>query len=136
MNDCVFCKIIKGELPSYKIYEDESFLAILDINPINPGHVLLIFKEHYKSVYDLPDKLLNKSGPILKKLAISIKNGIGAEGINIIMNNENISGQMIPHAHFHIITRFTNDGYRHWLGKPYANKEEAVKIAEKIKSNF
>lgn len=136
MNDCVFCKIIKSEIPVDKIYEDENFLAFLDINPNNPGHTLLIPKVHYKDIYELPDKVLSQIGPLIKKLAVSVKQGVRSDGINIIMNNESAAGQIVPHAHFHIIPRFTNDGLRHWPGKPYANKEVATKIAAKIKSGI
>ena len=136
MNECVFCKIIKGEAPTNKIYEDGNFFALLDINPVNPGHSLLIIKNHHKNIYETPDEILGKIGPVLKKISTAVKTGVGADGINIIMNNEEISGQMIPHTHFHIIPRFADDGLRHWPGKPYANKEESSKIAEKIKDNF
>jgi histidine triad (HIT) family protein len=136
MNDCVFCKIVKGEIPTNKIYEDGNFLAILDINPVNPGHSLLMIKNHHKNIYETPDEILCKIGPVLKKISNAVKDGVGADGINIIMNNEEISGQMIPHTHFHVIPRFANDGFRHWLGKPYPNKEETIKITKKIKNSF
>ncbi len=136
MNDCVFCKIVKGKLPTNKIYEDGNFLAILDINPVNPGHSLLMIKNHHKNIYETPDEILCKIGPVLKKISNAVKDGVGADGINIIMNNEEISGQMIPHTHLHVIPRFANDGFRHWLGKPYPNKEETIKITKKIRNSF
>ena len=132
MDDCVFCKIIKGEIPADKIYENEDTFAFLDITPINPGHVLLISKKHYENLYDLPDELLSKMAPIIKKLAVAVKKGVNAEGINIGMNNERSAGQLVFHAHFHIIPRFPNDGHFHWKGTPY-KKDEALKTAEKIK---
>jgi histidine triad (HIT) family protein len=132
MGGCVFCKIIKGKIPADKIYEDENTFSFLDITPINPGHVLLISKKHYENLYDLPDELLSKMAPIIKKLAVAIKKGVNAEGINIGMNNERSAGQLVFHAHFHIIPRFTNDGHFHWKGTPY-KKDEAPKTAEKIK---
>ncbi len=132
MLDCIFCKIIKREIPADIVYEDENCLAFLDITPINPGHVLLIPKKHYENLYDLPDKELTRLAPIIKKLAIAIKKGINAEGINIGMNNERPAGQLISHAHFHIMPRFSNDGYHHWHGKPYY-EDESSQTAEKIK---
>lgn len=132
MPDCVFCKIIKKEIPADIVYEDENALAFLDITPINPGHVLLIPKEHYENLYDLPDKELTQLAPIIKKLAIAIKKGVNADGINIGMNNERPSGQLVPHAHFHIIPRFSNDGYHHWRGAPYKEGEPS-QIANQIK---
>ncbi len=132
MFDCIFCKIIKREIPADVVYEDENCLAFLDITPINPGHVLLIPKQHYENLYDLPDKELKQLAPIIKKLAIAIKKGVNAEGINIGMNNEKPAGQLVPHAHFHIMPRFSNDGYQHWRGQPYSEGESS-QIAEKIK---
>lgn len=136
MHDCVFCKIVKGEIPSDKIYEDENFFAFLDINPINFGHCLLVPKKHYKNLYELSDKVLSEAAPIIKKTAIAVKNGVNADGINIGMNNDSAAGQIVQHAHFHIIPRFADDGLRHWPGKPYPNKEESGKIAERIRSKI
>lgn len=132
MSDCVFCKIIKKEIPAEIVYEDENSLVFLDITPINPGHVLLVPKQHYENLYDLPDALFAKMAPIIKKLAIAVKKGMNADGINIGMNNERPAGQLVFHAHFHIMPRFSNDGHRHWHGAPYKDGE-APEVAEKIK---
>jgi len=134
MNECLFCKIVKKEIPSDIIYEDDDFFAFLDINPNNPGHSLIVPKKHYENIYNLPDEILKNIAPLIKKMAAAVKNGVNADGINIIMNNDGAAGQIVPHAHFHIIPRFANDGYKHWPGKSYANKEESAKTAEKIKS--
>ena len=136
MNKCVFCKIAKGEIPADKIYEDDNFFAFLDINPVNPGHVLVVPKNHYENIYSAPDEILCDIGSLVKKISIAVKQGVNADGINIIMNNESAAGQIVPHVHFHIIPRFSGDGLRHWIGKPYANKEEVAKIAEKIRSEI
>ena len=132
MTDCVFCKIIKGEISADKIYEDEDCLAFLDITPVNPGHTLLIPKKHYENLYEMPDELLSKMSPIVKKIAVAVKKGTGAEGINIGMNNEVAAGQIVPHAHFHIIPRFPGDGHHHWKGGSYS-AGEAEKTAKKIR---
>ena len=92
MNDCVFCKIAQGKIPSDKIYEDDNFFAFLDINPNNPGHALIIPKNHYENIYTAPDEILCDIGPIIKKIAIAVKKGINADGINIIMNNDSAAG--------------------------------------------
>lgn len=136
MSECVFCKIAKGEISSDKIYEGEKFLAFLDIKPNNPGHALIVPKAHYENLYKMPDEVLSEIAPLIKKLAIAVKNATHADGINIGMNNESPAGQVIPHAHFHVIPRFADDGLCHWQGKPYANKEEEIKIAEKIRATF
>ena len=135
MNECVFCKIVKGEIPSDKVYEDDNFFAFLDINPNNPGHSLIIPKNHYENIYNLSDEILKNIAPLIKKIAIAVKNGVNADGINIIMNNDGAAGQVVPHAHFHIIPRFADDGYKHWPGKSFP-KEENAKMAEKIKKEL
>jgi len=132
MNDCIFCKIAKGEIPADKVYEDKNCLAFLDITPVNPGHVLLISKKHYENLYDLPDEELKNLAPIIKKLAVAIKKGVNADGINIGMNNERPAGQLVSHAHFHIMPRFSNDNLSHWPGKPY-QEDESKQVAEQIK---
>lgn len=135
MNDCVFCKIIKKEIFSDIIYEDKNFFAFLDINPVNYGHALLIPKRHYKNLYDLPDEILSEIAPLIKKMAVAIKQGVKADGINIGMNNDGAAGQVVPHAHFHIIPRFADDNLHHWPGKLFL-KEKSAKIAGKIISSF
>lgn len=132
MENCIFCKIIGGEIPADKIYEDENCLAFLDITPINPGHTLLVPKKHYENLYDVPDELLSQMAPIIKKLAVAVKQGMNAEGINVGMNNEQPAGQLVPHAHFHIIPRFSNDGHHHWKGGSY-QEGQSQKVADKIK---
>ncbi len=134
--DCLFCKIVAGEIPSYKIFEDDDFMAITDIQPVNLGHALLIPKAHYKNLFDLPDRLLGGLGVHLQKLALAIKTATAADGINLGMNNETAAGQLIFHAHFHIIPRFTGDGFEHWHGQTKPTPEDLTAITEKIKSNF
>jgi len=135
MDSCVFCRIAKREIPAEIVYEDENSLAFLDITPINPGHILLIPKEHYENLYEMPDDLLAKMAPVIKKLAVAAKEGVGAEGINLGMNNERPAGQLVFHAHFHIMPRFASDDHTHWKGAPYKDGE-ASKVAEKIKSRL
>ncbi|RJQ30804.1 HIT family protein [Candidatus Parcubacteria bacterium] len=132
-NQCVFCKIARKELPADITHEDEDFLAFLDINPVNRGHTLLIPKSHYANLYDLSDETISKMSVLMKKIAASVKRAAKADGINLIMNVEGAAGQIVPHAHFHIIPRFSNDGLRHWPGKPYANKEESAEMANAIR---
>ena len=132
MNDCLFCKIVAGEIPSYKVYEDENFLAFLDINPINQGHVLVIPKEHSKNMLEMEDKLAGELMILIKKLAQHIKKKLNADGINIMSNIDAQAGQIIFHTHFHIIPRFKNDGFKHWHGTEY-KENEAKKIQEILK---
>ena len=117
-NDCIFCKIVKGEIPSHKVYEDDFFIAFMDIFPTVKGHTLIIPKEHCVNALDTPTHIAEKFYPIISKLANAIKKAYNADGINIIQNNGSASGQEVFHSHVHIIPRYNNDGlgYTHLLG--------------------
>ena len=108
-NDCIFCKIINGEIPSFKIYEDEMFIAILDRFPASSGHALIIPKHHYKDMFGLPQEEAMAIYPLAKKLALKIKEVFNAEGINIVQNNGEAAGQSVYHFHLHIIPRKDGD---------------------------
>lgn len=135
MEGCIFCKIIKGEIPCTKIYEDDNTLAFLDINPATPrgGHTLILLKKHYELITDVPEKELEYLLKIIKKISRALlKYG---EGLNIIQNNKKVSGQIIPHLHFHLIPRFENDGVilSYWKTHKSTN-EDLNKTADKIKT--
>lgn len=132
MSDCIFCKIVNQELPAFKVYEDEEFLAFLDIMPVNPGHTLVIPKTHYKNMEEIPEDVLGRLMGIVKKIGLSIKDNLGAESYNINENNDPAAGQIIPHIHFHVIPRNEGDGLKLWPQEKYA-EGEAEKVLEKIK---
>ncbi len=135
MKDCLFCKIIKGDIPSTKIYEDEISFAFLDINPISPGHTLLIPKKHSRNIFDIDNQTLQQISLITKKLSIVLKESLNAGGINIHINNEPIAGQVIFHTHIHIIPRTQNDDIKMWEGEKY-KENEIEKIVKKIKKQL
>lgn len=132
MEETIFTKIIKGEIPANKVFEDDKCLAFLDINPVNIGHTLVIPKKQFKNLYELPDDLAGHIFSVAKKISISIKKSLGAEGVNIIMNNDVPAGQIVFHAHLHVIPRYSGDGFEHWRGKRKYNEGEADLIAKKI----
>jgi len=132
-NNCVFCKIIKGEIPAVKIYENAKILAFLDISPVNPGHTLLVPKEHYENLLETPNEILAELMIYTRKIAQAVIKGVNSEGFNLALNNGQVAGQVIPHLHFHIMPRFKGDGYKLWEGKK-SNPEELQKIAQKIKN--
>lgn len=109
-NECIFCKIIKGEIPSYTVYEDDIFKVILDRFPAAPGHALIIPKAHYSDMFELTDEVAEKLYPLAKKIATAIKKAVGADGINIIQNNGEAAGQSVHHFHLHILPRKAGDG--------------------------
>jgi len=131
MDDCLFCKIIKGEIPSHKVYEDANVLAFLDITPVNPGHVLLVPKKHSRNILEIDDNNFRELAPLIKKIARAVKEGMGADGINIHINNEPAAGQVIFHTHIHIIPRFSDDGLKMWRGQEI-DQEKLMGAAKKI----
>jgi len=108
--NCIFCKMVRGEIPTKKIFEDDRTLAFLDINPRNPGHTLVIPKGHVETLMDLPDQQDEAYLRAVKRVAKQVKAGVRAQGISIIQNNGQAAGQVVAHLHFHIIPRFSNEG--------------------------
>lgn len=131
--DCIFCKIVAGELPSYKIYEDEKTLVFLDIAPVNLGHALVIPKKHYANLEEIPEDELCHLMKVVKKIGKSLKDGLGATGYNVMENNDPIAGQIIPHIHFHLIPRIEGDGLKLWPQGEY-REGEAEDVLRKIKN--
>lgn len=133
--DCIFCKIVNNELPSEKVYEDEWAVAFLDINPVRPGHVLLIPKAHHKDLLDTPAELLEHLIKTAKKISKAVMTSTDSDAFNLTHNNGSASGQIIFHAHFHIIPRKEGDGLSTWPHSKYT-EGEASRIAEKIRSKI
>ncbi len=133
--DCIFCKIIKNEIPCYKIYEDENTLAFLDIQPITKGHTLIIPKKHYNTFAETPADLLSQMMPIIQKIGIAVQKATQADGFNFGLNNGSAAGQIIMHTHFHIIPRYDNDNLAPWPSQE-RSAEEFKKITEDIKNNL
>ncbi len=131
-NDCLFCKIITGEIPSEKIFEDDFAFAFLDIRPVNPGHTLVVPKQHSTNIYDISKVDFGKLMERVHLLASTIKRAVESDGINIGMNNENAAGQLVFHTHVHVIPRFESDGHVHWHGTPY-KEGEIKKVAQRIR---
>ncbi|MDQ7814858.1 MAG: HIT family protein [Patescibacteria group bacterium] len=134
MDDCLFCKIVSKEIPSTPVYEDERLYAFLDINPVNPGHVLITPKRHSTNLMDAPEEDVGSIIKLAKKIAQALTKG-GAAGINLEMNNGSVAGQVIPHTHLHVVPRTVDDGLKHWPGKEYA-PGEAETVAERIRQDL
>jgi histidine triad (HIT) family protein len=133
--DCLFCKIVAKQIPSEIVYEDEKAVAILDINPVNPGHTLVITKVHSDNMDVAADADLAALVTAVKKLAPLIVAATGADGWNLEANNGNAAGQVVPHTHWHIVPRHGNDGLKHWLGHPYSDGEMKI-IGDKIRGEI
>jgi histidine triad (HIT) family protein len=133
--DCIFCKIIKGELPSVKVYENDKTVAFLDINPTNHGHILVVPKEHFENLLDGGDEILKEIMLTIRKMAWAVTRALDLKGFNVIQNNGRAAGQIVPHLHWHIIPRFENDGIGHLPRKEYG-PGEMEKMGEKIRSEL
>ncbi len=129
---CVFCEIIKGSIPSHKVYEDDDVYAFLDIAPVSYGHTLVVPKEHYANMETIPEDVLCKLIAAVKKVGKAVKEGLGVAGYNISENNDPVAGQVIPHIHFHVIPRRRDDGLKLWPQGKYGDGE-AEEVAEKIR---
>lgn len=135
-NDCIFCKMVTGEIPVTKIYEDEVVLAFLDIGPLSDGHTLLIPKEHFEKLHDCPSELLGEVCSRLGKIAKAVAGAMNAEGYNVLCNNGAAAGQLVGHLHFHIIGRNTGDGvFDRWPASRY-RQGQIETIAAKISENL
>ncbi len=136
MEDTIFMKIIRREIPAEIVYEDDDTLAFLDIRPTNPGHTLVIPKKPFQNIFDIDDETLAAVMRAVRKIAPAVRDAVGAEGLNITMNNEAAAGQVVFHYHVHVIPRFGNDTFRLWPGKPYPSTTAAKEIAVKIRARL
>ena len=133
-HDCVFCKIVKGEIPATRLYEDPDVLAFMDIGPVVKGHALVIPKAHHNPMMDAPPEILQKLITVVQRIAKAQMKGLQADGINISQANGSVAGQMVPHIHFHVIPRFAAEGiHRNWSPKQYDSPQELESIAKQIR---
>ena len=133
--DTIFDKIIRREIPAEIVYEDADTLAFLDIHPNNTGHTLVIPKKSVRNLFEMDEQTLTAVMKTVQKVARAVKESMHADGINIAMNNDSAAGQVIFHAHIHVIPRFEGDGFKHFPTKEYAPGElEAT--AQKIRTKL
>ena len=133
-NACIFCSIVRGDIPASVVYEDEQVLAFLDIEPIQKGHVLVIPKLHVTNLLDVPEELYGPLFRAAQRVARAQKEGLGAHGVNLLQNNGSAAGQVIDHVHLHLIPRYEGDGLHwSWQSDGYENRAESQETADKIK---
>ena len=132
MENCIFCKIAAGEIPSNTIYEDDSFRVILDLGPATKGHALVLPKNHYADLYEIPEDVLAEAAKVAKKVAGTMKEKLSCDGLNLVQNNGEAAGQTVMHFHLHIIPRYKDDG-QHILWDPTSpSPEELTAIKDTI----
>ncbi|MBI5224765.1 HIT family protein [Candidatus Micrarchaeota archaeon] len=132
MEECIFCKIIEGKLPCWKVYEDKSHIAFLDLYPAVKGHVLVIPKKHYAHFSQIHHKEIGNFIEAVQKVAMGVKKAMKADGINVFLNEGKAAGQIVFHAHFHIIPRYENDGINFSVGRDSYLDGEMLMMQRKL----
>ena len=127
-SNCIFCKIANGEIPSKTIEENDMFKVVLDVGPATKGHALILPKDHYRNLYDLPEDVVAEVYKMAQKIALKMKEKLGCDGVNIVQNNEEAAGQTVFHFHMHVIPRYKDDGQViGWKpGQPTAEELDAI----------
>ena len=138
MDNCIFCKIVNGEIPSITLFEDEDVKVIFDIGPATKGHAIVITKEHFANVFEITDEALAKAHIAAKKVATVLKEKTGCAGVNILQNNGEKAGQTVFHLHIHIIPRYEDDTAKiTWTpGSIDGYKEYLEELAASVKSEL
>lgn len=128
-DQCIFCRIVAGEIPSHTLYEDEKYKVILDVGPATKGHALILPKNHYANLYELPEEDAAEVFKLAKKMMIHMTDKLGCDGFNIVQNNGETAGQTVYHFHMHLIPRYKNDGeiLKYIAGEPDQAELEQIK---------
>ena len=130
--NCIFCKIANGEIPSRTLYEDDDFRVIMDLAPATKGHSLILPKSHFKNLYEVSDDIATKVLPLAKKMATVMTEKLGCDGFNLVQNNNEIAGQTIFHFHMHLVPRYADDGQKLVMKPNEVSAEELDAIKKQI----
>lgn len=134
MKDCLFCKIVRGEIPSQKVYEDDDVFAFLDISLATRGHTLIIPKEHYENIFDISEETLAKIAKTAKKLALDFEDKLGADGYNLVHSSKSAAQQEVDHFHLHLVPRYVGDKIDLWKSKKEHPFKDDLDETQKILS--
>ncbi len=135
--DCIFCKIVLGEIPCTKVFEDEAMLAFMDIAPLNKGHLLLIPKQHIGNILDINEEIYGRLFSVIRRLAKAVEGGLNPDGMNVMQLNGKAAGQVVPHLHIHIVPRWVGDGLTISDWEPVmGDMKDISATAETIKSKL
>ena len=130
--NCIFCKIANGEIPSGTIYEDELFRVILDLGPATRGHALILPKDHASDLYELPEETAAGAMKVAKQIALKMKEKLHCDGLNLVQNNGEAAGQTVKHFHLHLIPRYEGDGQEILWNPGSATKEELDEVRKEL----
>lgn len=131
-DDCIFCKIANGTIPSKTLYEDDKFRVILDLGPATKGHALILPKDHYKNIFELPEERAGEAMRLAKQMVMLIKEKLGCEGFNLVQNNGDLAGQTVFHFHMHLIPRYRADGQTIGWKPQEVSDEELEEVKNQI----
>ncbi|MBQ7944790.1 MAG: HIT family protein [Lachnospiraceae bacterium] len=131
-NNCIFCKLANGDIPTNSIYEDDNFKVILDNAPATKGHALILPKSHYKNLYELPEDTAAEVMKLAKKMAVSMTEKLGCEGFNLLQNNNEVAGQTVFHFHMHLIPRYADDNQHLVMPPMEMTPDELVKVRDEL----
>lgn len=131
-NNCIFCKIANGEIPSKTVYEDDDFRVFLDLGPAAKGHALIVPKDHYANLYELPEDTAADVMRLAKRMALQIKDKLQCDGLNLVQNNGESAGQTVHHFHMHVIPRYEDDGQKIGWKPGEPTQEELEEIRSRI----
>ncbi|MDH3669608.1 MAG: HIT family protein [Gammaproteobacteria bacterium] len=135
-SNCIFCKIVAGDIPCFKLYEDELTMAFMDINPGNEGHALVIPKEHWEDVYAIPSDLIGSTTQTVKKIATAVEETLNPAGINLVQANGKGAAQSVFHFHMHILPRRMDDELKLNWGLRAGDMDAVKEVCERIKKNL
>lgn len=133
MDNCIFCKIASGEIPAATLYEDDLFRVILDLGPASKGHALILPKNHYANLYEIPDELVGKAMVLAQKMGTALKEALGCDGLNVVQNNGEAAGQTVFHFHMHLIPRYQDDQVGLSWTPGTLTDEMKAEVLEKVK---
>lgn len=130
--NCIFCKLANGDIPTHTVYEDDYLRAIMDASPANKGHVIILPKSHAANIFELEETYVEKAFVLAKKIAIALKNLLKCDGINILQNNGEAAGQTVFHFHVHVIPRYNKDSCKITWAQGSYEEDEAAEFAKNI----
>lgn len=136
-DDCIFCKLVAGEIPSHRVFEDDDAVAFMDISPLNPGHLLVVPRAHHAQIFDIEPALYGRLATVAAHLAGALRSALAPDGLNVLQLNGEAANQVVPHVHFHLVPRWDGDGLEvsRWnpvAGDMTAIAETAARIREQI----
>jgi len=135
--DCIFCKIVAGEIPCIRVSEDDTILAFMDISPLNRGHLLVVPKEHFENIFEIDPQIYGQLASAACRLSKAIRTSLAPDGLNVLQLNGRAANQVVPHLHIHLVPRWKEDGLTISDWEPVmGDKEEISRNAELIKAGL